>query len=336
MGEALVAAKQAYIEQVPQLAGIDEKTIVEMTLYGLPMMKVDVPGTRLPVPTGASIVGASAAVPGATPGLTTAVVRISPTLGATQTVVLNDLANGGTVTTQYTPGRDGVVAIPFEPVFPKQLDNVSVAGNVLRGVAIRGGTYTDQSNIIPFTSAPTTETSRPIQSFKSDVFYPNQVWSPNFYAAIDGGPTRLVTTPQQFRSSTVGSVAGTVRTWSDIDYRLYYLPDTWNRPTSTIIEAGVGAAPSITGASATVVGPNVVFTVNAVADGSAGVQSVWVLYTGEFGSPFYGQWLPVDLLRDTIDPTVWTGALAIGTADASLLRFLNRGAYFVAGPKTTL
>ena len=37
------------------------------------------------------------------------------------------------------------------------------------------------------------------------------------------------------------------------------------------------------------------------------MQSVWILYTGEVGSPYHGTWAPVDLVRDTVDPNRWIG-----------------------------
>ena len=55
--QALVNAKQQYLAEMAQLTGIDQKTIVEMTLYGFPMMKVDMPGARLNAQSDASIVG---------------------------------------------------------------------------------------------------------------------------------------------------------------------------------------------------------------------------------------------------------------------------------------
>jgi hypothetical protein len=350
MGQALVAAKQAYLAQVPQLSGLDEKTLVEMTLYGLPMMKVDVPGARLSPPSTSSIAGTPTAVGGNGFGLTSSSITINPTVTGPTNVPLEDLTNGGIVTTQYSTGRDGVVAIPNEPVLPKQVDVVSVADRVLRGVALRGGTYTDTSNVIPFTSAPTTETSRPIQSFQSDVFYPNQVWMPNFYAAADGGPTRLVTVPQQYKSNAIGDVRGTLRTWTSVNLAMYYLQDDWHLLTqSPITAAAVSAAPAITGVSASVSGGIVTFSVDAQAEGSAGVQSVWILYTGEVGSPYHGTWAPVDLVRDTVDPNRWTGTLDIGGNDAGQLRFMaqavggagltalatNLGAYYRIGVDNT-
>ena len=91
----------------------------------------------------------------------------------THTKALQNLSNASTVTTTYLSGADGVVANPFEPIYPKQLYNVSTNGGELRGVALRGGTYTDSGGIVPLTSSPTTETSTAHLSYNTNVFYPD-------------------------------------------------------------------------------------------------------------------------------------------------------------------
>ncbi|MCU1360344.1 MAG: hypothetical protein JWN99_1633, partial [Ilumatobacteraceae bacterium] len=322
LGQALVNAKRAYLANTAQVTGIDQKTIVEMTLYGLPMMKVDMPTGRIAAPTDAPIVGTPGDVPGSTTGLTSTAAVLNPTT-APVLVPLTNLATNSSVTTTYYTGREGVVANPFEPILPKQIDNVTASGKVLRGVAFRGGTYTDVPGITPLTTAPTTETSTVHQSFNTDVFYPNQVWMPNYYDAVNGGPTRLVTVPAQFRSSSPGSTTGTVRKFSNVNLALYYLPSNWTTAGSPAVKgAAVSAAPTIEGASASISGQIVTFSVHAQADGSAGVKSVWIVYTGEAGSTFHGTWAPVDLAQDTTDPTLWTGALNIGANDPASIKFM--------------
>src|SRR5688572_32683951 len=147
IGQALVKTKQQYLAETAQLTGIDHKTIVEMTLYGLPMMKVDMPGARLPLPSDGSVVSSTTPVsggPGAGFGLRSSPVMLNPVVN-TQTKALENLSSGGTVTTTYLTGADGVVVNPFEPIYPKEIHNVSVIGSQLRGVALRGGTYTDMA-----------------------------------------------------------------------------------------------------------------------------------------------------------------------------------------------
>ncbi len=354
IGQAVVKAKQQYLAETAQLTGIDQKTIVEMTLYGLPMMRVDMPGARITPPTENSIVSATnpvASGPGANFGLRTSPAVLNPVV-TTHTVTLTNLSDNSTVTTTYLSGPDGVVANPLEPIYPKEIFNASVSGNQLRGVALRGGTYTDLNGIVPLTSSPTTETSTAHLSYNTDVFYPVQTWAPNYYDAVNGGATRLIVFPAQFKSSAPAAIDGTLRKFSQLNLQLYYLPSNWaeaGSPAATKA-AAVSAAPMILGASAAVNGSNVNFSVNAVADGSAGVQAVWVLYTGEAGSSLHGTWLPLDLAQNADDSTLWEGTLslpsgvnaddilfmvqAVGGAGLTTLA-TNLGAYYSVIPETT-
>ncbi len=329
LGRALVAAKREYLATTAQMTGLDEKTLVAMTLYGLPMMKIDMPGARRPVPLVPAIVSSAADVatgPGANTGLSSTTRTINPTL-TQQTKVLTNLDGGPNVTATYFTGRDGVVANPFEPLLPKEINQVSLTGKVLRGVALRGGTYTDRAGITPLTASPNTETSGPHRSFNADTFYPTQTWSSNFFDAVTGGETKLVMFPAQFRSTAPGAIDGTLRTFNSVNLSFFYLPDSWTAPASSAVvkAAAVSPGPEIFGASAAADGPAVTFKVNVRNDGSAGVQQVWVLYTGLPGSSFHGTWVPLDLVRDTsagADPSVWTGTLNIGAANPGDLRFM--------------
>lgn len=356
LGQALVAAKQQYLAETAQLSGIDEKTIIEMTLYGLPMMMVNMPGARINPTPDESIITAAPPVttgPGADLGLRLAQPTLSPAL-TVNTVPLQNLEDNSTIATTYLSGSNGVVANPFEPIFPKEIDNVNVDGAVLRGVAFRGGSYTDQEGVTPLTTAPATETSRPHLSFSSEVFYPTQMWLPNYFDAVNGGATRLVTVPAQFKSSAPGSISGILRQFSALNLSLYYLDANWTSDTSTVQAAAVAAAPTILGASAivteTVNGTVVKFSVNVQGEASAGIQSVWILYTGNSGSPFYGAWLPLDLTQPIpdLDPTLWEGLLQLNGAPAEGLLFMvqavngagattlstNLGAYYPVAPST--
>ena len=317
VGQALVQAKQQYLAETAQLTGIDQKTIVEMTLYGLPMMKVDMPGDPLPAENDASIVSGTTLVPGTNFGLTSSSVSLSPAL-TTNTKLLQNLAATGTVMTTYLSGANGVVVNPFEPIYPKEIDNVSSNGEQLRGVAFRGGTYADEDNITPLTSSPTTETSTAHLSYNTPIFYPTQLWAANFIDAFSGGNTRLITFPAQFRSSAFGVTDGTLRQFTDLDLELYYLSSDWTTAgTPAEKAAAVSAAPRVLGASGVQSGSDINFSVNVKAEGSAGVQAVWVLYTGKPGSPYHGAWAPLDLVQDNDDPTIWQGTLTLQPGESS-------------------
>ncbi|MGB7876366.1 MAG: PxKF domain-containing protein, partial [Anaerolineales bacterium] len=355
VGQAIVKAKQQYLAEKAQLTGIDQKTIVEMTLYGLPMMKVNMLGERLPAPSDSSIVSGTttAGGSGASFGLSSTVVTLAPEV-TTEMKSLLDLSDDPpvtTVTTTYLTGPDGgVVANPFEPIYPKAIYNVSANGLVLRGVAFRGGSYSDETGVVPLTTSPTTETSTAHLSYNTEVFYPTQIWSPNYYDAFIGGNTQLVIFPAQFQSSEPGAIDGTRRTFSQLNLELYYLPSNWTASSSSAVTkaAAVSAAPVILGASALESGGDVTFSVNAVTDGSAGVQAVWVLYTGKPGSSLHGAWLPLDLTMDLNDPTLWQDTFTLPSgANADDIRFMvqavggaglttlatNLGAYYRVTPE---
>lgn len=359
IGEALMDAKRQYLSEMAQLSGIDQKTIVEMTLYGFPMMKVNMPGERISGGTGDPLSGTINSVsngPGEGFGLTSRSVALPQIETEPVYKQLEDLSNPGSlVDVMYLTGRDGVIANPFEPLYPMELHNVTSTGKVLRGVAFRGGSYTDTPDIKPLTSSPTTETSTAHLSYYTDVFYPSQSWMTNYFDALNGGDTNLVVIPAQFRSDDVQTTGGTLRTFTAMDFQLYYLPGDWASGSATTMAAAVSAAPNILGVSAfeNSNGTSVTFRVNAVTEGSAGVQAVWVLYTGRAGSAnYYGKWTPLDLVQSTENPMLWEGALnllpgesaqdlqfmvqAVGGAGLTSLA-TNLGAYYgvvTTGPQT--
>ena len=360
VGQALVKAKQQYLAETTQLSGIDQKTLVEMALYGLPMMTVNMPGARLSVSSYPSKVNGTDPVPGANFGLSRAVVPLTSSDLATTTHPkdLEDLSTetqSDTIKAFYLSGNSGVVANPFEPIYPKAIYDVSANDHELRGVALRGGSYSDITQIdtkpfIPLTSSPTTETSTAHLSYNTDVFYPTQLWAPNYYDALDGsGKTRLILFPAQFKSSAPGAIDGTLRKFDELNLQLYYLPDNWADASSpaSLKAAAVSAAPNIQGVSAVMDGSNMKFSANVVAEGSAGVQAVWVLYTGKPGSPYHGIWTPLDLTKNGNDPTLWEGSFqpngnaedilfmvqAVGGAGLTALA-TNLGAYYSLTPPT--
>ena len=143
-----------------------------------------------------------------------------------QSTQLTDANGNNPVTASWLSGASGVVAHPLDPVFPLQLYNATVPNQVLRGIGFRGGTFTDLSGLTPLTVAPSTETSVGHPAFFSDVFYPTQVWSANYFDTVDGldgGLTSLAVAPAQYRSSAPGSTTGTFRQFTDLKFRLYYL-----------------------------------------------------------------------------------------------------------------
>ncbi|MGQ0602554.1 MAG: right-handed parallel beta-helix repeat-containing protein [Anaerolineales bacterium] len=353
VGEALVRAKQAYLTTTGPTRGIHEKSYLIATLFGLPMLQVNVPGTRLTPPEDESIVGSPATVgadPGETLGLRTADVSIDPNA----TVLTRQVqTSSGLQTVTYISGTNGVAVNPAEPVMPLSLFNVTVSDSVLRGVGFRGGAYTDLNSVRPLVSEAVFDLSGARPDFNSPVFYPVRVWRVNYFDALDGGDvtTRLMLMPAQFRTAN-GSL-GILRRFTGTQFRLFYsnnlttyaTPGGGNTP-------GLSMPPAIAEIESSVVSGQVRFRIRVSGDPAAGMQAVWITYTGESAAgsgTFYGQWQSLDLARDPGDSRVWIGSLPLGANDPADVRFIvqaangvglvtlatNSGAYYVPGADNT-
>ena len=347
MGEALNAAKIAYLAETPQLRPLHEKSLIQVVLYGLPMLSVDMPSGRGATGNGPSAVGSTtpfATKPGSLLGLEFADLTVSPST-TVETKTLNVIQDESEVTTTYLVGPDGVISNPYEPVLPVDFVNVSVDGQVMRGVGFRGGSYTDLQNVLPLTGSPTTEIRGVHAPFISPVFFPIRPFSPNYYGAFGGGDTLLSVLPGQYLSDGPISLTGSLRRYSSMDFRLYYSNNT---TTYTNVDTGanntpaLAAPPAISNITAVSNGNLITFSANVQGDPSAGLQEVWVTYTAQSG-PLAGQWQSLSLTQDPFDSTLWTGTLDIGTTLPAELRFMvqavngvglvsldtNRGEYYI-------
>ena len=59
VGEALVKAKVDYLVATPDIRGIHEKALLEATLFGLPMLGVNMPGVRASLPATGGVISRS-------------------------------------------------------------------------------------------------------------------------------------------------------------------------------------------------------------------------------------------------------------------------------------
>ncbi len=326
IGQALVAAKQTYLADTAQLRPIHEKALLEATIFGLPMLRFDLPAGRGDQPGDGSIVGATSGFgsnPGLTLGLQFADVTINPTLTPQQVelTVFDGSGAANTVTAAYLTGADGVVSNPAEPVLPLEMPNVTVPGFVLRGVGFRGGSFSDTADVLPFTGAATTEIRGVHPPFLSNIFYQVIPWRVNYFDALanSGGRTFLAVTPAQYRSAGPVSLTGTLRQFSQMDFRLYYSAYTTQSPVSGNNPA-LAAPPSIVNIVTQTAADHLGFGVRVVGDPSAGIQEVWVTYTALNG-PYAGQWQSLDLTQDPADSTRWGGLLPLNGAPPEDIRF---------------
>ncbi len=315
IGKALVNAKNAYMAVTPQLSGIDDKTLLEVTLYGLPMLSVNMPGVRLTPPVDPTTVTSTTPLTAA--GLTVATLKVTPTL-TSKNVPLTGVGGAASIIATYLTGADGNQIKSGEPFLPLELRNVSVAGTVLRGVGFFGGNYNDSApNITPLISTPSNELRGTRRNFKSNVFFPRKTWNVNYTGALQdplNGSTRLAVTPAQYVSSPADSATTVQRSYSNLSYRLYY-------SNNTVPEVAQLGAPAINSVQALVDGSNNVnFTINITGSKT---QEAWITFTSVNQSdPNYGKWQSFFLTGPT---TTWTGNLP-GVSNVSDFRFMVQAA----------
>ncbi len=311
VGAALLAAKQQYLSSLDQVNGLEEKALLEITLYGLPMLGLQEPDQQPAPGTAASSVTpvpAPSGTPGGTLGLESALLDVHPAL-VPRTVT----PAGSSSTYTYDSGPQGVVADPGGPVLPVQTENVNVSGETLRGVGLWAGSYSDTAGTSPLTGDPATETGNPgVVPFASPVFFPQRTWGPNYFGTLlGGGDTQLAVTGVQYRSSPASSGTATMRSYGDLQLRLYYSNNTQSYGPNTPALAG---PPTISSVTSTVSGDQVTVTATVTGDPSAGTQGVWATYTGTSSGPLHGQWQSVELTQSATDSTQWTGTFTDANA----------------------
>jgi uncharacterized repeat protein (TIGR01451 family) len=324
VGKALINSKLIYLAGTPDMRGIHTKAFLESTLYGLPMLSFNLPGKNNQSPP-TSVVGSTtgyAGNPGATLGLEYADLTVDPNL-TQKTVIANKIDAGGTVTTTYFEGGNGVINNPAEPILPLEVRSVGVNGTGLRGVGFRGGLYADLSNLVPLTGAATTEIRGVHASFLAERFYPVRFWNVNYFGALCGlgdGATRLIAIPAQFKSSSTEATVGTFRRFDELQFRLFYSSDLENHgqvdePVSIPGRSGPPAISAVAGVTSDDK-TKVVFSAKVVGDPAAGIQEVWVTYTATEGD-FYGKWQSINLSNSTTDTTLWEGTLDLTGYDVN-------------------
>ncbi len=320
VGGALLRSKQKFLESTPGLSSLDEKSLLQTTLFGLPMLSVDFPNGRiLDTPEASVIPGTIPPVgpgPGADLGLRAFDHTVAPALAPDN----KQLKDGPLAT--WLSGPNGVAVKPTQPILPLESVNVTPSQQVaLRGVGFRGGTYRDTPGVTPLTGAPATELRGIHAPFATEVFFPPRPWTPSYFDTLGSGAgrTQLHVTPVQHRSE---SPTMTRRTFEDLDVRLFYsgnvtsyCPGTLNPapcPGSVVIPAvtpALSAPPTIAGVDVSVNGTTLTFEAHVIGDLAAGVQAVWVTWTIPPAAGNEGTWASVDLTQNAGDPTLWTGRL---------------------------
>ena len=312
LGDALLRSKQAYLDTTPDIRVLHAKSILEATLYGLPMLSVNLPSGRLPAPTTSSSVNPT---------------TVSGPAGAAPLSLQSSDVNTTTPTSpgspasahgDYLAGVNGITSNAGAPVLPLQVVDATVPNKVLRGVGFVGGSYTDTAGVTPLTSDVATligSTGQP--AFTSSFFVPAQVWRTNYFDALapGGGATKLLLMPAQYRSD--GATARK-RVYDNVKLRLFY--------SSFSGDAAKSSAPSITNIQGTASGQTVTFQATVTGDPAAGIASVWLTYTGT-GSGGHDQWQSIDLAAVAGNPNLYSATLTLPTGvSAANIRFIVQAA----------
>jgi hypothetical protein len=315
VGDALLQSKLAYLAANPTLRGIDTKALLEATLYGLPMLSVNMPDGRTTPAPDPSVVGSLADTssgPGSQLGLQTTILDAQDSLTQHSQQLSNPDPNAASApSATWYSGPSGVTSKPFEPTLPLDSKNVTVSGQSLRGVGLWAGTYADTTGITPLTGAATEDLRGVHTPFQSPVFYPMRLAYPNYFSSITdaNGLTHLLVTPAQYKADATSGATSTQRLFSDLQLKLFYDNSIETRTVDGVtLTPALAAAPSILSVTATPSADGNSFTVDAqvIGDPSAGIQEVWVTYTAADGL-----WQSLDLQQDPLDSSHWSTTVGV-------------------------
>lgn len=160
-------------------------------------------------------------------------------------------------------------------------------------------------------------------TFATEVFFPARPWNLNQIGTLAalGGNTELHVFPAQFVSAAPGAATGTLRRFSQMRFTVFY--------SGQMSLAALANPPAVNVVASTVAAGAITFAIDAAAAAEAGVQEVWVTYTGLPGSPLYGSWQSLVLNPPAAATGIgtWTGTLPLPAgADPGLVRFMVQAA----------
>ena len=235
IGKALVQAKQRYYQQNPQFNVTDEKVVQQLTFYGLPMFRLQIPDTLAGPENPFPLVGFDPTLPAAPLGdeetsLVTGTVRLE--FGAA-------LSNGEAVKRESTEQGeyytlyDSVVLPSDGPAQPLHFGDVSADNRQARGVLLLGATYETTTDFNPLVLQPFNEFSseNPEGTLDGNGWYPPM---PVTLQTMAEGTATLTTQLGQFDAET-----GNLRLFSSLDTEVYYSLSADQTPPQTTVVDGL-------------------------------------------------------------------------------------------------
>jgi hypothetical protein len=234
VGDALVQAKQLYYNSMPAgtFSNYDEKVMSEMTLYGLPMARINMPLTTTVPLKGLSIANGHLqgsqreALPSGSPLLTSTVDLIF-------SFEEHTLSGVGTYYTLV--GEDEITIAGGRPIQPRATYNIHITDTLSHGALMVGGTFTELINFDPAASQVLTDElyvpNEPL--FDSDYWYPVGIGTINRFLNLKGqSEEQLVVVPGQFRSAPPlhppqwgrQRGGGTERLYTHLQFEIFHAP----------------------------------------------------------------------------------------------------------------
>jgi hypothetical protein len=330
IGPALAAAKKKYYSQAKTFNAFDAKILMQVTLYGLPMVGFSSGGTL----TGDD------PFPSAEPIFTPPTAFGEIAQGSAGYQLPGSFGSFGAETDDdgFTYTLDGNVAFSAgDPLLPLYYTDVSApAVGELRGAVFLGGVYSDTESVDPVIALAENEyvTDKSEPGFTDEGFYPAAPMTVRSSANISGTEDTLVLSLGQFRSDAVPGAAGlhqdtgVVRVFDQMSFGTYY-SDSPDRNAANIV--------SIDGVLDPVAGTG---QIKVEANDSSGIHRVLVAYTAG-----QGQWLSKDL---NFEPATqkWTGVISGTTTTLFFVQVVdqagnvavneNKGRYYPLSPPPPL
>ena len=226
VGDALIQAKQLYYNSLAAgtFSNYDEKVMSEMTLYGLPMARINMPMTTTVPLRGFSI--ANGHMQGnAQRNLNSPSSLLTSTLALSfsfEEHVVDGIGNYYTVA-----GETDTYVAGGRPIQPRIAYNVHLADTMIHGALLVGGTFTEVNNFDPLVSQVLTDElyiqDEPL--FDSDYWYPVGQGTINRFLSIDAQlDEQLVVVPGQFKAAGDGAMVGTERLYTNLQYEIFHAP----------------------------------------------------------------------------------------------------------------
>ncbi len=275
VGEAFVAAQQTMAGKTPKWSPYHDKSQMEATLYGLPFYRLHESLISAPVNPTVSTAPDGTGLESAAVSASAAITQIAATDG------------------DYLVADD-VLAVPFRPVQPLELINVTPTTASLRaaGAIIEGGTSSDLPNFDVLYARPILYNELAEPETETTGAFPNALQAITSFENPGGTVDQLLLARGRYFPST-----STQQRWDAMDLTVYYVPDSVADVTP----------PTISRVSAVeITAGQVNFEVEAEDD--SGVLRVVVLYK-QAGTT--GAWTKLEL-GSTSGP--WTGNVSGLTA----------------------